>query len=52
MTVRAWRSRFRDAGEEGPGSVVGVSEAGKTLLALLFCLAIAAGLVAAFWASS
>ncbi len=44
--------RPRGAFGPGPDSLVGVTEGGKTLIALLFCLVVAVVLIAAFWAAS
>ncbi len=49
---RLFFSRSRNGDEQGPASLIGVTEAGRGVLALLFCLGIAAVLVAAYWIAS
>lgn len=51
-TLKRFHMRLYDAEKQGPDSLIGVTEGGKALLALLFCLLIAVVLVAAFLASS
>jgi hypothetical protein len=47
------RERIHDDAERaGPDSLIGVTEGGKAALALLFCLTVAAALIAAFWTAS
>jgi hypothetical protein len=51
--LRSFGERIlRGADDSGPDSLVGVTEAGRAALGLLFCLAVALTLVAAFWYSS
>jgi hypothetical protein len=51
-TLKRFHLRPRDELGPGPDSLIGVTEGGKALLALLFCLVVAVALVAAFWAAS
>ena len=51
-TLKRFHLRPRDPFEQGPDSLIGVTEGGKALLALLFCVVVAVVIVAAFIAAS